>query len=395
MSGKKELGQYFTINQELQDTVFHLIKFKNQLTLEPSIGRGDLIIPLLKHNPKYPIIGYEIDTSLQLCIQLEGHQQIYYEDFLKANIQNIFKTIIGNPPYVKVSRSKNLYIQFIERCFELMDDSSEMIMIVPSDFIKLTSASKIIQRMLSVGSFTSFYYPQNEGLFDNCNVDIMVFRYEKGIIQNTTFVNEVEKTLVHSKGIITFRDLATQHPNINITPKKIEDLFDVFVGIVSGMDDVYRQPFGNIDVIIDKTIREKFIFIDEYPSGNPQIDEHLAKNKERLLGRRIKKFNDNNWYEWGAPRNLKRIRNNLDEPCIYIRCLTRHSDPAFIDKVQYFGGTLLCLLPRKKMSPNTLAYYRDFINHPDTIAEYTYSGRFKIGQKQVCQIILAESYMGL
>lgn len=383
-SGKKELGQYYTVNEELQNWVYNQIKFKNQLTLEPSFGRGHLVIPLLDSNPKYPIIAYEIDSSLEPCVILGGHQHLFYEDFLTADIPNRFKTIIGNPPYVKVSRSKNLYIQFIESCFELLDEISEMIMIVPSDFIKLTSASKIIKKMLAVGSFTCFYFPNHEGLFENCNVDIMIFRYERGLLTDKVLVNGSQKYLINSNGIITFKD----HISASSSAKRLEDIFDVFVGIVSGCDEVFRQPFGNIEVIIDKNIKERFIFIDSFPSGNPVIDGHLTSHKERLLSRRIKKFNENNWYEWGAPRNLKRIGENMGKECIYVRCLTRHSDPAFLGQVQYFGGTLLCLLPKKEMETDELEHYRDFINNGETMKDYIYSGRYKIGHKQICEMLV-------
>lgn len=37
-----------------------------------------------------------------------------------------------------------------------------MIFIVPSDFLKLTSASKILNIMINNGTFTHIYHPNNE-----------------------------------------------------------------------------------------------------------------------------------------------------------------------------------------------------------------------------------------
>jgi hypothetical protein len=43
-------------------------------------------------------------------------------------------------------------------------------------------------------------------------------------------------------------------------------------------------------------------------------------------------------------RNVSAILQHIDKDCIYISNLTRNSDVAFIDKVQYFGGSLIMLV---------------------------------------------------
>ena len=89
---------------------------------------------------------YELDESIEL---LEGidREKVKYGDFMKANITKKYKTIIGNPPYIKKS-SGNLYLEFIKKCFNLLKIKGELIFIVPSDFLKLTSASKLLNNML-------------------------------------------------------------------------------------------------------------------------------------------------------------------------------------------------------------------------------------------------------
>ena len=43
----------------------------------------------------------------------------------------------------------------------------------------------------------------------------------------------------------------------------------------------------------------------------------------------IKKFNEKNWFEWGAPRNIKVMDNSKDKDCIYVKNLTRDKVVAF------------------------------------------------------------------
>jgi len=70
-----------------------------------------------------------------------------------------------------------------------LDECGEMVFIVPSDFTKLTSASSLISHMCETGTFTHFVFPHNETLFENANIDVVVFRYQKDIISNTTNIN--------------------------------------------------------------------------------------------------------------------------------------------------------------------------------------------------------------
>ncbi len=378
---KKDLGQYFTTSKELQEYVFDKVKHKGKLLLEPSFGAGHLTKMFKDYDEDYPMHLYELETKIKPVVTYNKHQVITYGDFTKTKIDGKYKTIIGNPPYVKQKGTYNLYIKFIELCYEYLDEDGELIFIVPSDFIKLTSASNIIQKMVSTGSFTHFFFPDNETLFKDANVDVVVFRYEKGTFLEKCIYGLKDEVYCNVRnGIITFSKNKEDNKR-----KCIEELFDVYVGIVSGKDEVYKVPFGNVDVLTDDKKVEKFILINEFPSGNTDIDNHLLNNKELLLERRIKKFTDKNWFEWGAPRNIKTIEKNLGKPCIYIRNMTRQNEVAFIGKVQYFGGSLLCLIPKdEKVINETVKYLNTELFKKD----YTYSGRFKIGHKQISNVLL-------
>ena len=102
------------------------------------------------------------------------------------------------------------------------------------------------------------------------------------------------------------------------------------------------------------------------------------------LSRKIKKFTEDNWWNWGAPRNIKNIEKHKGKPCIYISTLTRKKEVAFIDKVQYFGGGLIVMIPKKTIDIKKIA---DYMNSDDFKVNYMYSGRFKVGQKQLCNCL--------
>ena len=152
---KQSLGQYFTTNNELKEIVYKFILNNPTNILEPSIGQGDLVKFITNKLINVTFDMYEIDTKIKLLENIDKNN-IIYGDFLKEKITKTYKTIIGNPPYVK-TKKRNLYIDFIEKCYNLLDDDGELIFIIPSDFFKLTSASKLLNTMMINGTFTHIY----------------------------------------------------------------------------------------------------------------------------------------------------------------------------------------------------------------------------------------------
>ena len=377
---KKNMGQYFTISDDLQKFVFEKVKNKSARLLEPSFGAGHLLKKFKEYDENYPITCYELDTSIKPVITFNQYQTPIYGDFTLQTITAKYKSIIANPPFIK-QKTGNLYIKFIEICYNCLDDNGEMIFIVPSDFIKLTSASSLINKMTENGSFTDFLFPHDEKLFEGANIDVVVFRYEKGLKSKKTIVNGKSVFCNINKGIITFSDT-------EVSGTQIDSIFNVYVGLVSGKDEIYRVPFGNTDILCDKDKVVKYIFTVTFPSNNTQIDAHLQEHKQELLERKIKKFSENNWFEWGAPRNISSIQKYWGKSCIYIKNMTRNKEVAFIGKVQYFGGTLLCLVPKENTTDLELKKIVDYMNSTTFQNDYMYAGRFKIGHKQISTSII-------
>lgn len=376
---KKDLGQYFTTHGDLQQKVFEFILNNPSNILEPSIGRGDLVSFIIDKIPDVTFDMYEIDTKIKLLNNIRK-SDVVYGDFMNQSttLNKKYKTIVGNPPYVR-TKNGNLYIDFTEKCFNLLDDNGgEMIFIVPSDFLKLTSASKLLNTMMTKGSFTHIFHPHDENMFENASIDVIVFRYcknNKKDIENKVLYNNKSLYITNSNGLITFSE------DKNDSDVLFKDYFDIYVGLVSGKEKVFKNTkLGNIEVLNGKDKLEKYIYIDEFPSEIEKINAHLLKHKKELIERGIRKFNENNWFEWGAPRNKTTIESNLTKKCIYIYNLTRKSNVAFVGNVNYFGGGLIMLMPKKDCDLDQIASY---INSNTFTENFMFSGRFKIGHRQI------------
>lgn len=403
-SSQHKYGQYFTTNKTLQEKVFKYIYNNPDIILEPSFGRGDLVKSthaqfnsFKKKSVSYDM--FEIDEKIKMLDGIKNGKSklsftFEYCDFLTKKIVKTYKTIIGNPPYVKTKKG-NLYIQFIDKCVDLLENNGELIFIIPSDFFKLTMAKKTLIKMMRKGSFTHIYHPNDEKLFKNASIDILIFRYIKNptIHKKVLYDNSVTTKLLHinnSDGLITFTDKSRKNM------KKIEDIFDVYVGIVSGRDKVYKNKIlGNIDVLTTRG-SEKYIYTKKYPSGNDAIDKHLLSHKNELIARKIRKFNKTNWFEWGAPRNVKKMEEFKGQECIYVVNITRKAIIAFKGSVQYFSGSLIMLKPKNKIEKTLGIGLSVLIDktlsclNNDIRKLFTYSGRFKVGHRS-----LSKSYIDL
>ena len=193
--------------------------------------------------------------------------------------------------------------------------------------------------------------------------------------------------IINTNGLITFSETPPSSTGI-----LLENYFDVYVGLVTGKEEVYKHAeLGNIEVLNGEDKRDKYIYIEQFPSNNPQINSHLLKHKRELLERKIRKFNEKNWFEWGAPRNISAMRENIGKECIYVYNLTRKTEVAFKDTVQYFGGGLLMLIPKNKyFNKDLLDKVVQYLNSNEFKSNYMFSGRFKIGHRQLCNIIIPE-----
>lgn len=383
MTTQKNLGQYFTTNTILKEIVYRFIENSPETILEPCIGQGNLISFIKEQNPIVYFEMYEIDNTIPL---LDGiiKEDVVYCNFLKQKITKKYTTVVGNPPYVRTKKG-NLYIDFIKKCYELLEEDGELIFIVPSDIFKLTSASKLLNDMMINGSFTHIFHPNNENMFENASIDVIVFRYCKNeAIPKRVLYNDKPLYVTNSDGLITFTEEENEN---NMTFK---DYFNIFVGVVSGKESVYKnEELGTMTVLNGENKVDKYICISQFPCTVPAINEHLLKHKDELISRKIRKFNETNWYEWGAMRNVSGILQHVGKDCIYLYNLTRSSKVSFIDNVQYFGGSLIMLVPKRECNLSRIVSYLNSDTFKDN---FMFSGRFKIGHRGISNSFIPNGY---
>lgn len=372
-----ELGQVFTPNFIVVD-MLNLMK-NNGKTLEPSCGDGAFTKNLQN------FIGIEIDKTFK-------NENILNIDFFDYGVENKFDTIIGNPPYVcyqdilESTKQKmklfsdifdkrtNLYLFFIYKSILHLNKGGELIFITPRDFLKSTSALKLNEFIFQNGTITDFIDLGDKKNFNNAQPNCAIWRFEKG---NFKRISNCLKEFNCINGQILFTN--------NEYMVKFNDLFFVKVGAVSGNDKIFtNEEFGNMNFVCsstNKTSKTKKMIYNENC-------EFLKPYKEILLQRKIKKFNENNFFMWG--RNYFKS----DKKRIYVNSKTQNKNPFFLHDCKAYDGSVLAIFLKNNCDKNTLEEICYELNKVDwNELGFVCDGRFLFSQKSLENSILPNKFI--
>jgi tRNA1(Val) A37 N6-methylase TrmN6 len=150
---KKSNGIYFTppstVDYNIQLLKPYIIKSTKEV-LEPSCGSGEFITNLNNTFPKLKITGIENNSHIyNTILQLENDNiSIHNKDFITYDNTKTYDMIIGNPPYYVMKKEEvdnkyrsyfdgrpNIFIIFILRSLELLNDNGILSFVLPKNFL--------------------------------------------------------------------------------------------------------------------------------------------------------------------------------------------------------------------------------------------------------------------
>jgi len=283
-------------------------------------------------------------------------------DFFAFPETQRFATVIGNPPYVRYqdilpatrallrrehfdSRS-NLYLFFIEKAVRHLAPGGELIFITPRDFLKATSAVRLNRWLHAHGTITDAIELGDARVFAGAVPNCLIWRFELGNFSRRTRYASLgqgaelaaalaapaweERHFLECAGHLLFAR--------GDYPLRLADIASVKVGAVSGADDVFTDAVaGTQDFVCSTTRRHggtrRMIWS---PQTAPAA---LLPHKARLLARRIRRFDESNWWQWG------RGWPQSDAPRVYLNQKTRERAPFFLHPCTAFDGAILAVFP--------------------------------------------------
>jgi adenine-specific DNA-methyltransferase len=330
-----QLGQVFT-PPDVVDFMLGLRRNGGR-TLEPSAGDGAFFARLQAAGAD--CVGLEIDPRV-------APAGATIADFFAYPLSEQFATIIGNPPYVRYQdvatetkqrlqsdlfdARSNLFLFFIEKAIRHLQPGGELIFIVPREFIKLTAAKKLNAWLYQQGSITHFYETGDVRVFGAHTPNCAIFRFEKGRFDRRMADGRI---FTEVDGQLMF--LRDDHG------VRLADVFTVKVGAVSGADHIFTHAKGNMEFVCSKTVdtgeTRRMLYGLQHP--------HLKKHKAELLARRVKHFDENNWWQWGRACPLN------EQPRIYVNGRTRQPEPFFLHDCNSFDGSVLALFTNNRQLP--------------------------------------------
>ena len=330
----KYLGQVFTPDFII-DIMLGLIKNKGNI-LEPSAGEGAFV---KRFNE---IDAIEIDNICSF--------NLVAKNFFDYSTENKYETIIGNPPYVRFQdilnetkeklpmvlfdERSNLFLFFIYKSIQHLAFNGELIFITPRDFLKLTSAKKLNEFIFNNGTITDYLECGDNKIFKDATPNCAIWRFEKNNFKReTNYKNLNDDYWQIKKFFLNEGQLLFLKNDYHI---KLSDIVQVKVGAVSGDDEIFtNEDYGNLDFVCSYTHKTRKTKRMIYDINN----SYLLKFKERLISRKIKKFDENNWWQWGRRFYLS---NN---PRIYVNGKTRQPNPFFTHECINYDGSVLALFP--------------------------------------------------
>lgn len=371
------LGQVFTREDVVRRMLALRRSGEHARVLEPSCGDG----AFSRHLPGCTAI--ELDARV-------APREARVMDFFALPEHECFDCIIGNPPYVRhqdilpatralldsamFDRRSNLYLYFIEKCVRHLVPGGELIFITPRDFIKLTAARKLNAWLFSQGSITDFIETGDAAIFGRFIPNCAIFRFEKGRLDRR----------MHDGRLFVERDgqLLFLRQGLNV---RLGDLFDVRVGAVSGADDVFVHPQGNVEFVCSTTRDDGQTRRAFFDLRHPWLEQHKA----RLLARRVRRFDESNWWRWG------RLHPRSDAPRIYVNCKTRRARPFFLHPCTHFDGAILALFPRSSDLDleRATALLNDAVDWQEL--GFVCDGRYLFAQRSLQNCLLPEVFRSL
>lgn len=398
-------GQVFTPPAVVQ--VMLGLRQRSGRVLEPAAGDGAFSLRIA-------------DCVAIECDPRQAPPDALLMDFFAYPESEKFDSIIGNPPYVRyqdilpetrnrlerqpgvLDKRGNLYLYFIEKCLRHLAPHGELIFITPRDFLKTTSATRLNHLLHASGTITHAIELGDAPVFDGALPNCLIWRFVRDDFSHRTRFAALakisgkrhldaalaqprweERRFVEVAGHLVFAraDYAMS----------LADVAFVKVGGVSGADGVYADPaIANRDFVCSATertgeTRRMLWCAPGEGAAGAAAPATLLAHRQALSQRRVRPFDDSNWWEWGRGYHLTR------QARVYVNGKTRKTSPFFVHPCPHYDGAVLAVFPRDP-AVDIDAFCRALNEVDWSDLGFVCDGRFQFTQRSLENAPLPESF---
>jgi hypothetical protein len=275
---KKNEGIYFTPKSIITKIIDFVKSVKPDINsvLEPSCGSGQFL----------ECLDYKNVTAIEKneTIHKSLNKEVILGDFLEHVFDKTFDLVIGNPPYFVVSKKSvdkkyykyfdgrpNIYILFIIKSFELLNENGILAFVLPNNFLNCIYYNEL-RKYLKEFKILDIYTSKEK--FLDTTQEICIF-----IVQKTPKVNS--EFFIHFDEIVLFK------PSCEIT--KIKELKQnsttlYKLGCTMNIGTVVWNQCKNI--LTDDTSKTLLIYSGDFKNNVLEIQSYREPAKKNYINKK-------------------------------------------------------------------------------------------------------------
>jgi adenine-specific DNA-methyltransferase len=305
---------------------------KHGSMLEPAVGIGNLLKYITISN--YDVIDiFDIKQKyLDNCINNYNIHK-HCQDFIETKIEKKYDNIILNPPYIKIQDlstdyrrliknkyplfskgSFDLYIIFMIKCIELLNDNGILVAIIPNSFLYNKTSTQFRQYLIDNTFIKEIIDHEDEKVFLGVSVYTCIIIISK--LQNKTFL--------YNKKIIQYDDICKVSYNMfikkTLKTTTLGSICKIRNGVATLCNKVYIHEFplsaeqcwkniftpaGNKYIIYPYDENCKIINENTFKHVYKNTYEYLLYNQEILSKRDKGNKTYPIWYAYGRTQALQ------------------------------------------------------------------------------------------
>ena len=284
---KKNNGIYFTPPSCIYKNISVLEPYIDKIinVLEPSCGSCEFINILKKLHPNLNITGIEFNETIFDTIKHLNSNNIIIKnnDYLKYEDTKKYDLIIGNPPFYVMKKTDidkkyykyfegrpNIFIIFILKSLELLNDDGILSFVLPKNFINCLYYDKTRKYIVSKFQIIDIYECNDKYIETQQETITLIVRKQQNI-DNSKFTMKINDYMIFSyiDNIKKFKKLYKNSQTLN-------DLgFKVSVGTV-----VWNQCKK---ILTDDNTKTRLIYSSDIKNNNISLKKYSNKDKKNYI----------------------------------------------------------------------------------------------------------------